>query len=62
MFIKNIYIKGKPSFTGNKFCKIMTKLDLESIMSSLRMDFEKEGISLKLIEIKRMGNGFNLIE
>ena len=48
MFIKNIYIKGMPSFTGNKFCKIMTKLDLESIMSSLRMDFEKEGISFRM--------------
>ena len=48
MFIKNIYIKGMPSFTGNKFCKIMTKLDLESIMSSFRMDFEKEGISFRM--------------
>ena len=29
-----------------KVPKIILKLDLESIMSSLRMDFEKEGISI----------------
>ena len=28
--------------------KVNNKLDLESIKSSLRMDFEKEGISLRI--------------
>ena len=32
--------------TSNYTSKIRVKLDLESIMSSLRMDFEKEGISI----------------
>ena len=33
-------------FNDNRSLTIDKKLDLESIMSSLRMDFEKEGISI----------------
>ena len=44
---KNTKIKDNEQKIGKK-CIFQRKLDLESIMSSLRMDFEKGGISIRI--------------